>query len=198
MIEQHANSVVLGIASIGGLQHRLHFYRAPKRRRRRKEKTLKARIDRNKYPNALKAMRALHDYLAHSTLDPVLNELISLRASQINGCAWCLDMHSKELRAGGMDEQKLHHLAAWRESPLYTDRERAALTWTEAVTVLERQQVPDEVYKEARQQFTEAELVDLTLAVASINGWNRLNVALRTVPGDYRPRGVSESVIAKK
>lgn len=159
---------------------------------------MKARIDRNKYPNALKAMRALHDYLAHSTLDPMLNELISLRASQINGCAWCLDMHSKELRAGGMDEQKLHHLAAWRESPLYTDRERAALTWTEAVTVLERRQVPDDVYQEARQQFTEAELIDLTLAVASINGWNRLNVALRTVPGDYRPRGVSQSVIAKK
>jgi alkylhydroperoxidase family enzyme len=107
-------------------------------------------------------------------------------------------MHSKELRAGGMDEQKLHHLAAWRESPLYTDRERAALTWTEAVTVLEHQQVPDDVYEQARQQFTEAELIDLTLAVASINGWNRLNVALRTVPGDYRPRGVSQNVIAKK
>jgi AhpD family alkylhydroperoxidase len=159
---------------------------------------LKARIDRNKYPNALKAMRALHEYLAHSTLDPTLNELISLRASQINGCAWCLDMHSKELRASGMDEQKLHHLAAWRESPLYTERERAALAWTEAVTLLERQQVPDAVYEEARQQFSEAELIDLTLAVASINGWNRLNIALRTVPGDYRPRGVSQSVITKK
>lgn len=149
---------------------------------------MKARIDRTKYPNALKAMRGLHEYLAHSTLDPVLHELISLRASQINGCAWCLDMHSKELRASGMDEQKLHHLAAWRESPLYTERERAALAWTEAVTVLERQQVPDAVYEAARQQFSEAELVDLTLAVASINGWNRLNIALRTVPGDYRPR----------
>ncbi|HWI12982.1 MAG TPA: carboxymuconolactone decarboxylase family protein [Burkholderiales bacterium] len=149
---------------------------------------MKARIDRNKYPHALKAMRALHEYLAHSTLDPVLNELISLRASQINGCAWCLDMHSKELRASGMDEQKLHHLAAWRESPLYTDRERAALSWTEAVTRLEHQQVPDAVYEEVRQQFGEEELVDLTLAVASINGWNRLNIALRTVPGGYRPR----------
>ena len=149
---------------------------------------MKARIDRNKYPNALKAMRAVHEYLSHSTLDPVLDELISLRASQINGCAWCLDMHSKELRASGMEEQKLHHLAAWRESPLYTERERAALAWTEAVTTLEHQQVPDAVYEEVRQHFSEAELVDLTLAVASINGWNRLNIALRAVPGDYRPR----------
>ena len=149
---------------------------------------MKARIDRNKYPQALKAMRALHEYLEHSTLDPMLHELVSFRASQMNGCAWCLDMHSKELRAHGVAEQKVYLVSAWRESPLYTERERAALAWTEALTRLEHQEVPDSVYEEARRHFSEAELVDLTLAAISINGWNRLNVALRTVPGDYQPR----------
>ncbi len=133
-------------------------------------------------------MRALHEYLEHSTLDPMLHELVSFRASQMNGCAWCLDMHSKELRAHGVAEQELYLMSAWRESPLYTERERAALAWTEALTRLEHQEVPDSVYEEARRHFSEAELVDLTLAVISINGWNRLNVAIRTVPGDYQPR----------
>jgi AhpD family alkylhydroperoxidase len=149
---------------------------------------MKGRIDRSRYPQALKAMLGLHEYVERSSLDPVLHELISFRASQMNGCAWCLDMHSKELRAAGVSEQKLYLVSAWRESPLFTDRERAALAWTEAVTTLEHQDVPDAVYEAARGHFTEAELVDLTLAVISINGWNRLNIAFRTVPGDYRVR----------
>lgn len=157
---------------------------------------MKARIDRSKYPKALKAMLALHEYVEHSSLDSTLHELVSFRASQMNGCAWCLDMHSKELRASGVPEQKLYLVSAWRESPLFTERERAALAWTEAVTTLEHQEVPDAVYETARQQFSEAELVDLTLAVISINGWNRLNVALRTVPGDYHPRKRAAAVTA--
>lgn len=146
------------------------------------------RIDRTKYPRALKAMLALHEYLEHSTLDPVLHELVSYRASQMNGCAWCLDMHSKELRARGYPEQKLLLLTAWREAPAFDERERAALAWTEALTRLEHNEVPDAVYEQVRSVFSEAEVVDLTLAAASINAWNRLNVALRTVPGSYKPR----------
>ena len=149
---------------------------------------MKPRIDRTKHPEALKAMGALHAYLHAGKLDPVLQELVSFRASQMNGCAWCLDMHSKELRAHGVAEQKLYMVSAWRESPLFTERERAALAWTEALTSLEHQEVPDSVYEEVRKHFAEPEVVDLTLAVISINGWNRLNVAWRTVPGDYKPR----------
>ncbi len=146
------------------------------------------RINRNKYPKALDALRGLHDYLRASALDPVLQELVSFRTSQINGCAWCLDMHSKEMREHGVPEQKLYLVSAWRESPQFSERERAALAWAEALTRLEHQEVPDAVYDEARRHFSEPELVDLTLAVISINGWNRLNIAWRSVPGDYRPR----------
>jgi len=133
-------------------------------------------------------MGALHAYLHASKLDPVLQELVAFRASQMNGCAWCLDMHSKDLRAHDVPEQKLYLVSAWRESPLFSERERAALAWTEALTSLEHQEVPDAVYEEVRRHFSEPELVDLTLAVISINGWNRLNLAWRTVPGDYQPR----------
>lgn len=146
------------------------------------------RIDRSKYPEALKALRGLHDYLHQRPLDPVLQELVSFRASQMNGCAWCLDMHSKELRAHGVPEQKLYLVSAWHESPQFTERERAALAWTEALTRLEHQEVPDPIYEEVRRHFSEPELVDLTLAVISINGWNRMNVAWRTVPGESKPR----------
>jgi len=107
---------------------------------------------------------------------------------QINGCAHCIDMHTKELRADGESEQRLYLLNAWRESPFYSDRERAALAWTEAVTLVADTQVPDEVYEEARKQFTEEELVNLTLALVAINGANRLNIAFRTVPGSYQVR----------
>jgi len=106
---------------------------------------------------------------------------------QINGCAYCLDMRWKDLRATGENAQRLYSLDAWRESPFYTDRERAALEWTEALTLITNGHVPDEVYDEVRQHFSEKELSDLTLAVVTINGWNRLNISARAVPGDYQP-----------
>ncbi|MCC7281380.1 MAG: carboxymuconolactone decarboxylase family protein, partial [Acetobacteraceae bacterium] len=116
-----------------------------------------------------------------------LLELVKLRASQINGCAWCMDMHTKELRAAGESEQRLYLLSAWRECPFYSERERAALAWTEALTVLVEGNVPDEVFTAARAAFSEQELVKLTLAIVAINGANRINVAFRTVPGSYQP-----------
>jgi len=122
-----------------------------------------------------------------SKLEPSLIELVKMRASQINGCAYCLDMHSKDARAAGETEQRLYLLNAWREAPFYTDRERAALAWTEAVTLVSEDHVPDSVYEEARQRFSEEELVNLTMAIVTINGWNRLSIAFRAVPGEYQP-----------
>jgi AhpD family alkylhydroperoxidase len=136
---------------------------------------------------ALKAMFGLGAYLAKTGLEPSLLQLLDFRVSQINGCAYCLDMHSKDLRAGGESEQRLYLLDAWRETPFYTERERAALAWAEAVTLITEGHVPDEVYEQARSQFSEEELVNLTLAVVTINGWNRLNIAFRTTPGSYQP-----------
>lgn len=136
---------------------------------------------------AMKAMYGLGAYLAKCGLEPSLLDLLYFRVSQINGCAYCLDMHSKDLRAAGETEQRLYLLDAWRESPFYTERERAALAWAEAVTLVTEGHVPDEVYEQARGQFSEEELVNLTLAVVTINGWNRLNIAFRTVPGSYQP-----------
>jgi AhpD family alkylhydroperoxidase len=133
-------------------------------------------------------MSALHAHVHRCGLEPALLELIKLRASQINGCAHCIDMHTKELRAAGESEQRLYLLNAWEESPFYSARERAALAWTEAVTLITDGHVPDEVYAQARAQFSEQELADLTLAVIAINGANRLNIAFRTVPGSYRAR----------
>ena len=138
-------------------------------------------------PNVVRAMLGLHKPLSQSGLEKGLLDLVYFRVSQINGCAYCLDMHSKDLRAHGETEQRLYMLDAWRESPLYTDRERAALAWTEAVTKLEKKNVPDDVYEEALRQFSEEELVDLTIAVIAINSWNRINVAFHTPAGDYVP-----------
>jgi len=138
-------------------------------------------------PGAFKAMLGLVQYLHECGLEESLLTLMDLRASQINGCAYCLDMHWKDLRAGGETEQRLYSLDAWRESPFYTDRERAALEWTEALTLITNGHVPDEVYEQVRQHFNDKELSDLTLAVVTINGWNRLNISARTVPGDYQP-----------
>jgi AhpD family alkylhydroperoxidase len=135
----------------------------------------------------MKAMLGLHAHLAKSGPEKSLLELIYFRVSQINGCAYCLDMHSKDLRAAGETEQRLYVLEAWRESPFYTERERAALAWAEAVTFVREGHVPDEVYEQARAQFGEDELANLTLAVVAINGWNRLNIAFRTEPGGYQP-----------
>jgi AhpD family alkylhydroperoxidase len=138
-------------------------------------------------PGAYKAMMGLETYTNNCGLERSLLDLVRLRASQINGCAYCIDMHSKDLRAEGESEQRLYLLNAWRESPFYTDRERAALAWTEAVTLVTNGHAPNEVYEQARQQFSEEELVNLTLAIVAINGWNRLSISFRTVPGSYQP-----------
>jgi AhpD family alkylhydroperoxidase len=138
-------------------------------------------------PRAMRAMLELEAYVRGSGLEPALLELVKMRASQMNGCAYCLDMHSQDARAAGETEQRLHVLAAWDEAPFYSERERAALAWTEAVTLVGEGRVPDEVYTSARQRFTEEELVKLTFAVVAINGWNRLNIAFRAPPGHYRP-----------
>ena len=136
---------------------------------------------------ALKAMLGLEAYLAKSGPERSLLELVYFRVSQINGCAYCLDMHSKDLRAAGETEQRLYVLDAWREAPFYTERERAALAWAEAVTLVREGHVSDEVFEQARAQFSEEELANLTLAVVAINGWNRLNIAFRTEAGGYQP-----------
>jgi len=142
-------------------------------------------------PGVYEAMDALDQYLQGCGLEESLLHLARLRASQINGCAYCLDMHWKDLRAIGEGEQRLYSLDAWRESPYYTDRERAALTWTEAVTVITSGHVSDTVYEEVRPHFREKELCDLTLAVAAINAWNRLSISARLVPGVYQPAKVA-------
>ena len=138
-------------------------------------------------PGTYEAMRGLERYLQTSGLEASLVHLVKLRASQLNGCAYCLDMHWKDLRALGDTEQRLYSLDAWRECPYYSERERAALAWTEAVTLITDGHVPDRVYDEVRGRFTEKELADLTLAVATINSWNRLAIAARTEPGTYQP-----------
>ena len=138
-------------------------------------------------PDGYKAMSALESYVRQSGLEHSLLELVKTRASQINGCAFCLDMHTKDARAAGETEQRLYTLSAWQETPFFTDRERAALAWTEAVTRVADTQVPDDVFERVRQQFTEKELADLTLAIVTINGWNRLAIAFRKVPGSYQP-----------
>jgi AhpD family alkylhydroperoxidase len=138
-------------------------------------------------PEAFKAMLALSQAVEKTGLPRQLVDLIDFRVSQINGCAYCLDMHSKDLRAGGDSEQRLYMISAWREAPhLFSSRERAALAWAEAVTRLEDQEVADDVYDAACREFSEAELSQLTLAVVAINGWNRFNVAFRTPAGNYQ------------
>lgn len=138
-------------------------------------------------PEVYKTMFGVHEYLEKSGLDKKLMDLVYLRASQINRCAFCIDMHTKDLRAMGVSEQDLYMLSAWREWPAYSEKERAALEWTESVTLLTEGFVPDEVYDKVRAQFSEKELTQLTLAVIAINGWNRLNVAFRKPAGAYQP-----------
>jgi len=139
-------------------------------------------------PGAVQAMQALEGYIRQSGLEPDIFELVRVRASQINGCAFCIDMHTKEARAAGESEQRLYALDVWRETPFFSEREQAALEWTEAVTRVSERHVPDEVYERAREQFTEKELVELTMAVVATNGWNRLAISTRAVPGSYQPR----------
>src|SRR6476659_4758279 len=138
-------------------------------------------------PDAYKAMIGLETYMNKSSIEKPLQHLLKLRVSQINGCAYCIDMHWKDLRALGESEQRLYGLDAWRESPYYTDRERAALAWAEAVTLVADTHVPDEVFDVAHRHFNDEELANLTLGVVAINGWNRLSIAFRTTPGTYQP-----------
>ena len=135
----------------------------------------------------IQAMRDMETHLHACGLEAPLLELVKMRASQINGCAYCLDMHSKDARAGGESEQRLYCLEAWREAPFYTDRERAALDWAEAVTLVAATHVPDEVYAHASRYFDEQDLINLTLAVVAINGWNRLAISSRSLAGTYQP-----------
>ncbi len=138
-------------------------------------------------PDGIKAMWGLESYVRHCGLEPALLELVKLRASQINGCAYCIDMHTKDARAHGETEQRLYALTAWRETPFFDDRERAALAWAEAVTEVADTHVPDDIYESVRRHLSDKELVDLTLAVAAINSWNRLAISFRKVPGAYQP-----------
>jgi AhpD family alkylhydroperoxidase len=138
-------------------------------------------------PDVYKAMFALEAAVKATGLESNLLHLIKLRASQINGCAYCIDMHTKDARAAGESEQRLYLLDAWREAPFYSERERAALAWTEALTLITQGHASDEVYNEVRQHFSDDELAKLTLAVVSINGWNRIAISFRMVPGHYRP-----------
>lgn len=144
-------------------------------------------------PAAYRAMLALESYVHQSGLETSLLELVKMRASQINGCAYCLDMHSKDARATGETEQRLYVLPAWREAPFYSDRERAALAWTEAVTLVSRTHVPDDAYDFARKHFSEEELVNLTMAIVAINGWNRIQIGFRAVPGTYQPHAAQNA-----
>ena len=144
-------------------------------------------------PAGYHAMLGLEKYLNECSLEHGLIHLMKLRASQINGCAYCIDMHWKDLRALGETEQRLYGLEAWEESPYYTERERAALAWTDAVTLDREGHVPDRVYEEVRKHFSEKELADLTIAVATINVWNRIAIAGRTTPGKYQPAKAQEA-----
>ena len=141
-------------------------------------------------PGAYHAMIGLEKYLHDCGLEESLLHLIKLRASQINGCAYCLDMHWKDLKSIGESDQRLYELDAWEECPFYTDRERAALAWTDAVTRVADSRVPDTLYEEVRKHLSEKEIADLTVAVATINAWNRLAISARTTPGTYQPRKV--------
>jgi AhpD family alkylhydroperoxidase len=147
-------------------------------------------------PEVFRAMLALESVVKSGGLENNLLDLVKLRASQINGCAYCIDMHSKDLRAAGESEERLYLLDAWREAPFYSDRERAALEWTEAVTLIAEDHVPDAVYEQARKQFSDEELVKLTLAVVAINGWNRFSIAFRAAPGHYQPAHRHEPAMA--
>lgn len=144
------------------------------------------RLDaKDSFPGGFEAMISLEGAIRRSDVEPLLLELVKMRASQLNGCGYCLDMHSKDARARGEDEQRLYVVAAWREAPFYSDRERAALAWCEALTLLPERGAPDDVYAEMEAQFTPEEIGAITYEIVAINGWNRLAVGLRTPVGDY-------------
>lgn len=150
---------------------------------------MEPRIDhQNDHPDAIEGLMDLERFVGGSGLDRSLVHLVKLRASQINGCAYCIDMHTKDALAKGESEQRLHALSAWHETPFYTERERAALAWTEALTRIAESDVPDDLYRDVRDHFSEHEFVALTMAIVAINGWNRLAISFRTVPGSYDPQ----------
>ncbi|ACB77004.1 carboxymuconolactone decarboxylase family protein [Opitutus terrae] len=150
-------------------------------------------------PQGFKAILGLERHVRESNLEHRLLELVKTRASQLNGCAFCLDMHTKDARAAGETEQRLYALSAWRETPFFDERERAALAWTEAVTQLHPQHpIPDAVYAEVRPHFNDRDLVDLTLAIIAINGWNRLAIAFRKTPGSYQPPSTAPAAVTAK
>ena len=150
---------------------------------------MQARLEAQKVsPAAYQAMLGLEMFVRkQSKLEPALIQLVKVRASQINGCAYCIDMHSKDARAEGETEQRLYALSAWEDTPFFTDRERAALALTEAITLVREVHVPDAVYEKAKESFSDEELVNLTLAIITINGWNRLAITFQFVPGEHQP-----------
>jgi AhpD family alkylhydroperoxidase len=147
----------------------------------------------SRFGDVFKAMFGLNAVIDKSTLEPTLIDLVKVRASQINGCGYCIDMHTKDARLDGETEQRLYLLNAWHEAPMYSPRERAALAWTEAVTRIDRHEVSDELYAQAREQFSEEELVTLTLAVVAINGWNRFSIAFNATPGTYQAGSIKRA-----
>ncbi len=154
---------------------------------------MKERIEYTKVvPEGYRALLGLERYVRQCGLESSLLELVRLRASQINGCAFCVDMHTKDARAAGESEQRLYAVTVWHEAPFFTEQERAALGWTEVVTLLPTSRVPDDVYAQARRHFSEKELSDLTLAIIAINGWNRLAVSFRKLAGTYQPGAAHE------
>ncbi|MDD2279143.1 MAG: carboxymuconolactone decarboxylase family protein [Bacteroidales bacterium] len=149
---------------------------------------MKERLNYSKIsPQAIQGLLEIEKYIANSGLERTLYELVKTRASQINGCAYCLDMHTKDARKAGETEQRLYGLSAWRETPFYTQRERAALAWTEALTLISENDISDSLYEATRKHFNDNELINLTMAIVAINGWNRLAISFRTVPGSYKP-----------
>ncbi len=149
---------------------------------------MEARLDyANASPEAYKAMLQMEGVVRRSGIDPNLLELMKIRASQLNGCAYCIDMHTKDARFKGETEQRIYALDGWRETPFYTDKERAALAWTEAITNIQTGHAPDAVYQQLSRNFTEADIVNLTLAITTINAWNRIAIGFRLVPGTYQP-----------
>lgn len=148
---------------------------------------MKTRLDYSKVePKAVKALMALESYVVAAELGLPLRELVKIRASQINGCAYCIDMHTKDARAEGETEQRIYALNAWRETPFFTDRERAALEWTEALTLISEVEISDELYEKTRAYFNENEIIKLSMVIVAINGWNRLAISFGTVPGSYK------------
>lgn len=155
---------------------------------------MQPRIDYRRHAQgAVQSLLGLEKYIAECGLEPKLVHLLKMRASQINGCAYCLDMHSLDARAEGETEQRLYTLDAWHETPFFTDRERAALAWVEALTLIAETHAPDEVYQEVKKHFSEKEIVDLTMIAGTINFWNRLAISMRSLPGRYRPHKTAAS-----